>query len=878
MVLPPSWALAAAHAVRYAGLRSRQPLRTLTPRSEPLPARVRRLQTAWQQSRVSDIGSMNAEVCHVFDVACVLTDYDDVPKTVSDAFTDLGEALAEQNHNVFAFPTIDLHRSLTAAEARYVVSELNEIQTRLEHDDRLHDLYTAGLSDLYTALLNGLPDQAFANGPAPFSVPLYALIDPKALINFFHTTFLRDLEPETPDAVASLAFAPTRNQLWDNLLAVSKMTPAQLETAPHKLCWPEDSDLSPPEMVRAYLAHTPLLPFAETELPYSLPQQARFEHCHIVGGSGHGKTQLLQLLIHGDLEAARDDGPSVVIIDSQGDLIRTISHLAAFDPGTANSLADRFMLIDPNDIAFPVALNMFDVNMERINSFPALEREKILNGTIELYEYIFGALLGAELTQKQGLIFRYLARLMMVIPGATIQTLRELLEDGARFKPHFSKLDGSARHFFESEYLSPSFKATKTQALRRLWGVLSNPTFERMFSHQENKVDLFEAMNSGKIILINTAKDLLKQEGCEIFGRFFIAMIAQAALQRAAISENERRDTFVYVDEAHDYFDDNIENLLNQARKYRVGLTLAHQNLDQLSSGLRASIMSSTSIKLVGGLSAKDAKTFAPDMRTNADFLQSMRKSAGQTNFACYVRNQTETALKVSVPLGVLNELPQIGADTYAELIDVNRRLYCSPIDEVVFRSVDPANEPTAPTETSKPTRSEAGSADTGHRQLQQELKQLAQSLNYAATIELRVLDGAGSVDVAIDAHGHSIACEISATTRPNHELQNVEKCLAAGFAEVWMIAEDPDHLEALRKHIAVALDFDDLKRLRFLSPDDAHRAISSLPRPKAPIQARSFGYDIAVEYRLQTQEEKSQRQQTLNQIFASAKQPEPAE
>jgi hypothetical protein len=49
-----------------------------------------------------------------------------------------------------------------------------------------------------------------------------------------------------------------------------------------------------------------------------------------------------------------------------------------------------------------------------------------------------------------------------------------------------------------------------------------------MFSHSKNKVDLFEAMNKGSLILINTAKDLLKQDGCEILGRFFIALIGQA--------------------------------------------------------------------------------------------------------------------------------------------------------------------------------------------------------------------------------------------------------------------------------------------------------------------------------------------------------------
>src|SRR5437763_5982516 len=135
-----------------------------------------------------------------------------------------------------------------------------------------------------------------------------------------------------------------------------------------------------------------------------------------------------------------------------------------------------------------------------------------------------------------------------------------------------------------------------------------------MFANERNKLDLFEAMNRGSIILINTAKDLLKQEGCEILGRFFIALICQAAQERASIPEDRRKSTFVYIDEAHDYFDASIENLLNQARKYKVGLILANQNLDQFSTRLCATVMASTSIKMVGGLSAKDAAVFAKEM------------------------------------------------------------------------------------------------------------------------------------------------------------------------------------------------------------------------------------------------------------------------
>ena len=126
------------------------------------------------------------------------------------------------------------------------------------------------------------------------------------------------------------------------------------------------------------------------------------------------------------------------------------------------------------------------------------------------------------------------------------------LQDFAEYVP---KLDSpTARAFFETEFNSREFDATKKQVRRRLWGILENKTFEHMFSYPKSKLRLSDEMNAGKVILINTSKDLLKQTGTEIFGRFFVALITQAALERASVPKSERMPTYVYIDEANDYF------------------------------------------------------------------------------------------------------------------------------------------------------------------------------------------------------------------------------------------------------------------------------------------------------------------------------------
>ena len=137
--------------------------------------------------------------------------------------------------------------------------------------------------------------------------------------------------------------------------------------------------------------------------------------------------------------------------------------------------------------------------------------------------------------------------------------------------------------------------------------------------------------------------------------------------------------------------DKNIEDLLNQARKFKVGMVLAHQNLEQLSQKLKATILASTSVKIAGGVSFKDAGVFAKEMNCSPEFIQSARKRKDQTEFACWVRNLTDRALKISVPLGAIEKLPVMEESDYQKLIDKNRSLYSGVIKKEDLK--DPSGE-----------------------------------------------------------------------------------------------------------------------------------------------------------------------------------------
>lgn len=536
----------------------------------------------------------------------------------------------------------------------------------LQDAARYQEVWSEKVIRLIEGLLEYLPPVAFEEqqaGSCPaFSVLLIDLCaNPAQIMERLMATMYDD------DIADAGLFGRVRDQFEHNFAASMGMTTAQAQRSGKQIPLPTNMPTTPPrDLVGIFLSRTPFAPLFYAELPFAIPEAARFEHMHIVAGTGHGKTQTLQHLILRDLTSPQP--PAMVIIDSQGDMIGKIARLALFD----GALADRLVIIDPRDIEHPPALNMFDVNLERIGRYGAADREQILNGVVQLYEYFFGSLLGAELTQKQSLVFRYLARLMIQIPSANLRTMIELMDDIKPYQPYIDRLPESSRMFFEKEFSDRQFNETRTQVKRRLYGIIENQTFERMFSAPRNRIDLSTAINEGKIILVNTAKDFLKSNS-SILGRYFIALTLQAALERAAIPEEKRRPAFLYVDEASEYFDTNVDDLLIQARKYKLGIIVAHQYLDQLTGGLRSSFAANTSIKLAGGVSDRDAHAIAPDMRTTPRFILEQRREAKETHFACYLRNLTPTAVSLSVPLGAMENEPQMTQEAFAGLLAGNR-------------------------------------------------------------------------------------------------------------------------------------------------------------------------------------------------------------
>jgi len=572
---------------------------------------------------------------------------------------------------MFELPRFDWRDRHTISNYWDLAEALRIQKALLDEFGKVSELIVVTLCEAQTPILAALP-QVASSRPDPETILIPT--DKIRTIGQIGEITEQVMAPLFDDDLEELGLFPKiRDRLDRNLIAASGGNPANPSAFTRAPKLPAKSDIrNPEELVGTYLGGTPLLDLFAGQIDFAIPNQVRFEHHHIVAGSGHGKTQTLQYLIAKDLEVVERAERSIIVIDSQGDLIERIANLKQFAPG--QPLHDKIIIIDPSDVEYPVSLNLFDVGMERINAYPMLERERLTNSILELYDFVLGSLLDAGLTQKQSVIFRYVTRLMLHIPNATIHTLRELMEPGSevKFAASIAKLTGTARHFFETEFISREFKQTKQQVLRRLWGILENQTFERMFSHPRSKLDLFAEMNAGKVILINTAKDLLKEQGTEIFGRFFIALIAQAAQERATLPENKRLPTFVYVDEAADYFDRNIGIILSQARKYNVGMILAHQYLGQLDPKLQEAFGANTSIKFAGGVSAKDARSLAPMLHCEPSLIETQPRMS----FAAHIRGSTKSAIPLSFPVGHMEQMDKMSVGERDGLRAITREKY----------------------------------------------------------------------------------------------------------------------------------------------------------------------------------------------------------
>jgi hypothetical protein len=488
-------------------------------------------------------------------------------------------------------------------------------------------------------------------GDGEIASPLGTLTNPGRFVE----SLVRPLDPAL--------FPAFGERYLDNVYRISGVTRGK-HPKPPKLDEPHLYDDPSP-----FLDGTPFAAILSTPLGTEIPQAARSSHHWIVAGTSAGKTNALQYFIAKDLERAIRGQCSIVVLDSQHQLIERLWSLKLFAPG--EPLDGKLCLLDAADVEYPIAVNLFDMKLDQLASLSLLDRERLTNSALEMYDFIIGSLLQSEMTSRQSTLFRFVTRALFAIPDATIHTFHDILQNGpARYQASIDTLDDTTRKFFASDFNNAQFRQTKEQVTARLWAVLGNQTFLRMFSSPRSKIDFFAEMNTpGKVILINAEKGLLKEEGTELFGRFFLALINQAAAQRSSMPSDKRLPCYVYVDECHNYIrnDPKIQVILAEARQQKVGVVLAHQYLGQIEAPVLRALAANTGIKMAARLEGADRSAMARDMSTVPDFIRDQKTGS----FAVFVRDETPSAISMHFPLEALKRFSSM---TPAERAIVRRR------------------------------------------------------------------------------------------------------------------------------------------------------------------------------------------------------------
>jgi hypothetical protein len=237
---------------------------------------------------------------------------------------------------------------------------------------------------------------------------------------------------------------------------------------------------------------------------------------------------------------------------------------------------------------------------------------------------------------------------MGAIPNATIDTLRRVMEDKAKsleqsaYKDYVLTLDPITQDFFANQfYTSGPMQLTRNSVARRLYSLLANPTFVKIFAAPVNRFDALKAMQEKKVVLINTSQQKLGQSS-SVLGRYFIASILSAAYRRP---EYNRPLTLLIIDEASEYYDEKTERILSTARKYGLGMIGASQFLSQMPENVKAAINGNTAIKIAGPVSFQDAQALGREMYVDGDFIRSMKKTSTHADFAIYARSVTDKAV-----------------------------------------------------------------------------------------------------------------------------------------------------------------------------------------------------------------------------------------
>lgn len=615
----------------------------------------------------------------------------------------------------------------------------------------------------------------------------------------------------------------------------------------------------------------------------ALTPEQRVRHLHVIGTSGTGKSTLLFNLIRQDIE----NGQGVAVLDPHGDLVDKL--LGIVPPARIQDV----VLLDPSDEEYSIGFNI-------LSAHSTLEKNLLASDLVS----VFQRLSGSWGDQMASVLNNAILAFLESDRGGTLADMRRfLLEPGFREQFLQTVRDQDIVYYWRKGFAHLAGNKSIGPVLTRLETFLSRKPIRYMVSQQTNRLDFSDILDTGKVFLAKLAQGMIGRENSYLLGTLLVSKLQQSAMSRQQQAEGSRRDFWIYIDEFHNFITPSMAEILSGARKYRIGLTLAHQELRQLQrdSEVASAVLQNPGTRICFRVGDDDAKKLA-DGFTSFEAKDLQNLNTGEA--ICRVgRSDFDFNLAVEFPTE-----PSIdeAAERSNAVIAASRAKYSTPraaIEAMLYQAMDGAQTP-QPTEPSRPSPSdspqevaqseqsaatpaqpttppvpptarsapsaepqELGRGGPKHKYLQHLIKQLAIGMNFEVEVEKEVLEGEGSADVALKKGDKRFAFEISITTDVKHELKNVRKCLKAKFDQVVMVGEDAGRLGKLQEAASKEFTATEQACLRFCRPDEISAILIELSAASASKDIVSHGRKTKVTYRPLTDDEARKRREILAQI-----------
>lgn len=330
--------------------------------------------------------------------------------------------------------------------------------------------------------------------------------------------------------------------------------------------------------------------FRDKKVPFGILEEDRARHLFVVGKSGSGKSKLLELLIQSDIE----NGRGVGVLDPHGDLVDNILRTLPKD-----RIKD-VVIFDPSDLEFPPSFNPLE-------QVPELLKMRVTIGFIEIFKKLFGTNWSPRLEH----VLRYTTLALLDSPDTTVLSILEMLSN-KDYRQEIVKniTDRVVKNFWVNEFAgwSEKFDAEAiTPLINKIGQFVSTNMIRNIVGQKENKFQFRSFMDSKKIVLMKISKGTLGEENASLLGAMLVTKIFQAAMSRADILEHQRTPFFLYVDEFHNFATSTFGEILSEARKYGLCLTLANQFLGQLDTAMRKTVFGNVGSLISFRLGGEDA-------------------------------------------------------------------------------------------------------------------------------------------------------------------------------------------------------------------------------------------------------------------------------